>query len=68
MNSKALKKPSQPARNMPKNPAGWLVLLGPYGCGKTHLAAAIANYRADNNAPPLIGCSARSDGSFTRNI
>jgi len=26
-----------------KNPDGWLVLLGPVGCGKTHLAAAIAN-------------------------
>ncbi len=24
-------------------PEGWLVLLGVYGCGKTHLAAAIAN-------------------------
>lgn len=24
-------------------PAGWLILLGGYGCGKTHLAAAIAN-------------------------
>jgi len=28
-----------------KNPKGWLVLLGGYGCGKTHLAAAIANFR-----------------------
>ena len=26
------------------HPEGWLVLLGGYGCGKTHLAAAIANY------------------------
>jgi DNA replication protein DnaC len=26
-------------------PKGWLVLLGGYGGGKTHLAAAIANYR-----------------------
>jgi DNA replication protein DnaC len=25
------------------HPKGWLLLLGPYGCGKTHLAAAIAN-------------------------
>jgi DNA replication protein DnaC len=26
-----------------RQPNGWLVLLGGYGCGKTHLAAAIAN-------------------------
>ncbi len=25
------------------NPNGWLFLMGNYGCGKTHLAAAIAN-------------------------
>jgi DNA replication protein DnaC len=25
------------------NPEGWLVLQGGYGCGKTHLAAAIGN-------------------------
>lgn len=31
------------ARDFAGNPAGWLVLLGPVGCGKTHLAAAIAN-------------------------
>lgn len=28
-----------------KEPKGWLVLIGGYGCGKTHLAAAVANYR-----------------------
>lgn len=27
------------------DPRGWLVLTGPYGSGKTHLAAAIANRR-----------------------
>ena len=37
-----------------QKPRGWLLIIGPYGCGKTHLAAAIANYRADNNAPPLF--------------
>ncbi|HEY4383578.1 MAG TPA: ATP-binding protein, partial [Ktedonobacteraceae bacterium] len=26
-----------------QSPDGWLVLIGPNGCGKTHLAAAIAN-------------------------
>ncbi len=28
-----------------QEPKGWLVLKGGYGCGKTHLAAAVANYR-----------------------
>lgn len=27
------------------NPDGWLLITGAYGCGKTHLAAAIANAR-----------------------
>jgi len=31
------------ARRYAENPEGWLILLGGYGCGKTHLAAAIAN-------------------------
>ena len=33
------------AMNYAQNPEGWLVFLGEHGCGKTHLAAAIANYR-----------------------
>ena len=28
-----------------ENPRDWLVLMGTYGCGKTHLAAAIANHQ-----------------------
>lgn len=31
------------AENFARSPRGWLVLTGAYGCGKTHLAAAIAN-------------------------
>ena len=33
----------QAARKFARDPDGWLVLHGAYGCGKTHLAAAIAN-------------------------
>ena len=42
------------AQSYAKKPQGWLVLTGPYGCGKTHLAAAIANYRAGLGDPPLF--------------
>ncbi len=33
----------QAAYGFAQSPDGWLVLVGPNGCGKTHLAAAIAN-------------------------
>ncbi len=35
----------QHVRDYAENPRGWLFLEGNYGCGKTHLAAAVANYR-----------------------
>jgi len=35
-------------------PAGWLLLRGGYGCGKTHLAAAIANHRLKRGQPVLF--------------
>ena len=35
----------QLAREWSEEPHGWLVFLGANGCGKTHLAAAIANRR-----------------------
>lgn len=36
------------------HPEGWLLLTGTYGCGKTHLAAAIANARLDMGHPVLF--------------
>jgi DNA replication protein DnaC len=33
------------ALHFAESPLGWLVFIGTYGCGKTHLAAAIANHR-----------------------
>jgi DNA replication protein DnaC len=36
------------------NPDGWLVLIGKVGCGKTHLAAAIANQILDAGAVVLF--------------
>jgi DNA replication protein DnaC len=38
-----LRKVYQAALLYAEKPQGWLLLLGGYGCGKTHLAAAIAN-------------------------
>jgi DNA replication protein DnaC len=40
-----LKNAYQLALDFAKAPEGWLVFVGVNGCGKTHLAAAIANYR-----------------------
>jgi DNA replication protein DnaC len=33
---------------------GWLLLSGEYGCGKTHLAAAVANFVVELNVPTLF--------------
>jgi DNA replication protein DnaC len=35
-------------------PKNWLLLEGGYGCGKTHLAAAIANYAVSIGTPTLF--------------
>ena len=42
------------AMDFAQSPDGWLVLQGVYGCGKTHLAAAIANYRYEAKKPALF--------------
>jgi DNA replication protein DnaC len=42
------------AREFAQNPEGWLVLKGGYGCGKTHLAVAIANGCVGRGQPVLF--------------
>ncbi|PKO14887.1 MAG: DNA replication protein DnaC [Chloroflexi bacterium HGW-Chloroflexi-10] len=42
------------ANEFAENPRGWLVLAGNYGCGKTHLAAAIGNYRRGMGEEPIF--------------
>ncbi len=51
---KDLKAAFSTARDFAENPRGWLLFTGPYGCGKTHLAAAIGNYQASMGFPPLM--------------
>lgn len=51
---KDLKTAFESARDFADQPHGWLVLTGPYGSGKTHLAAAIGNYQAGTGFPPLM--------------
>jgi DNA replication protein DnaC len=53
-NLKDLKNAFEAARRFAEHPQGWLVLTGPYGAGKTHLAAAIGNYQAGLGFPPLM--------------
>ncbi len=42
------------ALNFAQSPEGWLVLMGETGCGKTHLAAAVANYNRQAGRPVLF--------------
>ena len=51
---KSLQKAIKAAHAFAEKPKGWMVLMGGYGSGKTHLAAAIANYRAGLGDPPLF--------------
>jgi DNA replication protein DnaC len=49
-----LKEAFETVRQFAEHPRGWLVLTGPYGSGKTHLAAAIGNHQASLGFPPLM--------------
>ncbi|MDX1378014.1 MAG: ATP-binding protein [Anaerolineales bacterium] len=51
---KSLQKALKAAHNYAEKPKGWLIMMGTYGSGKTHLAAAIANYRSGLGDPPLF--------------
>lgn len=42
------------AQQYAEDPRGWLVLMGTYGCGKTHLAASIGNYRRGMGEYPIL--------------
>ncbi len=46
------------AQNYAISPRGWLVFIGQYGSGKTHLAAAIANYLRERNTEVVFVTSA----------
>ena len=39
------------ARKFAEEPRSWLVIVGPVGSGKTHLACAVANYRISRGHP-----------------
>ncbi len=49
-----LEKAFHTAFSFAQSPEGWLVLQGINGCGKTHLAAAIVNYRYQAGKPALF--------------
>jgi DNA replication protein DnaC len=56
-----LRKAFESCRTFAEAPEGWLLITGGYGCGKTHLAAAIVNATLDAgrvglflNAPDLL--------------
>lgn len=42
------------AQEFAEQPHGWLMLMGGYGSGKTHLAAAVGNYRKGMGEDPIF--------------
>jgi len=51
---KSLDKAFMAAQQFAEKPKGWLVLMGAYGTGKTHLAAAIGHYRLAMGDDPIF--------------
>ncbi|MCC6148273.1 MAG: ATP-binding protein [Anaerolineaceae bacterium] len=52
--SQSLETALQISRQYAQHLEDWLLLLGPYGCGKTHLASAIANFAVSLAVPTLF--------------
>ncbi len=50
----SLKFALQQSQHFAQNLQGWLLLVGGYGCGKTHLAAAVANFAVNLGVPTLF--------------
>jgi DNA replication protein DnaC len=50
----SLQTAKETAEAFARNPQGWLLIEGGYGCGKTHLAAAIANFAVSMGTPTLF--------------
>ncbi|MGD8458409.1 MAG: ATP-binding protein, partial [Anaerolineales bacterium] len=50
----SLEKAFNGARKFAEKPTGWIAFIGSFGCGKTHLASAIANFRFDLGFSPLF--------------
>lgn len=51
---KTMDKTFRAAQRFAEKPSGWLVLMGAYSTGKTHLAAAIGNYRHAEGDEPMF--------------
>jgi DNA replication protein DnaC len=49
-----LRRAYESALSYAREARGWLLFSGGYGCGKTHLAAAIANHRLDHGQPAVF--------------
>ena len=52
--SRNLRRAYEYALTYARDPQGWLLIRGGYGCGKTHLAAAIASYRLERGFASLF--------------
>lgn len=50
----SLEKAFRAAHKFSEEPQGWIVFIGTYGVGKTHLAAAIGNYRQSLGDSPVF--------------